>query len=105
VAPPLPACPTGGTVFAYDQLGTQTNDFFSNVVVKGGWTIGGGVEAHICGNWTGKIEYLYLDFGTVTTNKATTVNSLNQPVVTMTTMFNSHITDQVVRAGINYRFD
>jgi len=33
------------------------------------------------------------------------VNSLNQPVVTMTTMFNSHITDQVVRAGINYKFD
>ena len=96
---------TGGTVFAYDQLGTQTNDFFSNVVVKGGWTIGGGVEAHICGNWTGKIEYLYLDFGTVTTNKAPTVNSLNQPVVTMTTMFNSHVTDQVVRAGINYKFD
>jgi len=25
--------------------------------------------------------------------------------MTLTTMFNSHVTDQIVRAGINYKFD
>jgi outer membrane immunogenic protein len=29
-----------------------------------GWTIGSGVEAALGGNWTGKLEYLYLDLGT-----------------------------------------
>ncbi|MCK7474709.1 MAG: outer membrane beta-barrel protein [Rhodopseudomonas palustris] len=28
-----------------------------------GWTIGSGVEAALGGNWTGKIEYLYLNLG------------------------------------------
>jgi hypothetical protein len=40
-----------------------------------------------------------MDFGTMTTN----IN--NQTVMTLTAMFNSHITDQVVRAGVNYKFD
>ena len=39
------------------------------------------------------------DFGNVTTN----VN--NQTIMNLTAMFNSHVTDQLVRAGINYKFD
>ena len=28
---------------------------------KGGWVAGGGIEARLLGNWTGKIEYLHFD--------------------------------------------
>jgi len=35
---------------------------------KAGWTAGGGIETHLSGNLTGKIEYLYLDFGSVSTS-------------------------------------
>ena len=58
-----------------------------------------GPEAHLYSNWTGKVEYLFMNLGSMTTN----IN--NQGVMTLTAMFNSHITDQIVRAGINYKFD
>jgi hypothetical protein len=34
-----------------------------------------------------------------------TTNLNNQQLMTLTAMFNSHITDQIVRAGINYKFN
>jgi iron complex outermembrane receptor protein len=90
---------TSGTVFGFDPTGAPATNPFSYLAVNAGWAVGGGVEAHLCGNWTGKIEYLYMNFGTMTTS----VN--NQLNMTLTAAFNSHITDQLVRAGINYKFD
>jgi outer membrane immunogenic protein len=90
---------TAGDVFGYDPTGAAATNPFSYIAVNAGWTVGGGVEARLCGNWTGKIEYLYMDFGTMTTS----VN--NQLNMTLTAAFNSHITDQLVRAAINYKFD
>src|SRR5260370_5454702 len=52
---------TSGTVFAFDPTGAPAPNAFSNITINAGWTIGGGVEARLCGNWTGKIEYLYMD--------------------------------------------
>jgi outer membrane immunogenic protein len=91
---------TAGTVFGFPLPGAAfpTNPF-SNLAINAGWTAGGGVEARLYGNWTGKIEYLYMDFGNMTTS----IN--NQTAMSLTAMFNSHITDQVVRVGINYKFD
>jgi hypothetical protein len=63
--------------------------------INAGWTAGGGVEVHLGGHWTGKIEYLYMDFGSVN------ANSTNQQNMTLTTQFNSHITDQLVRCQDN----
>jgi opacity protein-like surface antigen len=90
---------TSGTVFGFDLNSNPVTNPFSYVTVNSGWTIGGGVEARLIGNWTGKIEYLYLDFGSMTT----TIN--NQGVMTLTASFNSHTADNLVRAGINYKFD
>lgn len=64
---------------------------------KSGWTIGGGVEAALWGNWTAKAEYLYLDFGHVTHAIPDTGNG--QPVT-----FGNPVRDHIVRAGLNYRF-
>jgi opacity protein-like surface antigen len=36
---------------------------FLTHTTKTGWAAGAGVEVRLAGNWTGKIEYLHLDFG------------------------------------------
>ena len=51
------------------------------------------------GNWTAKIEYLFLDLGTVTTIPAPAANA------TTAVAFNSRITDNILRVGVNYKFD
>ncbi|WP_457796905.1 outer membrane protein [Methylocystis sp. S23] len=74
-----------------------------------GWTAGGGVEWMFWPNWSAKVEYLYYDLGTVTTNGvvAQINNTLAPPQVwgaaatQTTTRFDGHI----VRAGVNYHFN
>ena len=57
-----------------------------------GWTAGAGIERKFSPNWSGKLEYLYMDFGSKTYFGGTA----NQADVSF------H--DQIVRAGINYQF-
>jgi hypothetical protein len=53
------------------------------------------INAQLCGgNWTGKIEYLYLDFGTVT---STTTNLLNSTPLAVS--LRSRVVDQVCARG------
>jgi outer membrane immunogenic protein len=59
------------------------------------WTLGGGVEAALWGNWSAKVEYLYIDSGRVTNN----YQLLGIPLTA-----NTRICDNIVRVGINYRF-
>jgi len=56
-----------------------------------GWTIGGGLEHAFMGNWTAKLEYLYVDLGSFNADVAPAVNNIS---------FKEHI----VRAGLNYKF-
>jgi outer membrane immunogenic protein len=77
---------TGG--FAYGGLRGSVNGVGSSSGTKGGWTVGGGLEAAISGPWTAKIEYLYVDLGNVDTTLGGQAN------------FKTNI----VRAGLNYRF-
>jgi outer membrane immunogenic protein len=73
---------------------------FSNSVNRAGWTVGAGVENAFARNWSWKLEYLYMDFGTFTIN-----NALGLPVVLATTINQEvRFTNQVVRVGLNYRF-
>jgi outer membrane immunogenic protein len=80
-----------------------------------GWTVGAGVEAAIDQHWSVKLEYLYMDLGNVGSGAVATtgiVNALNTPSVgfnTVTTtstfgLFNTRFTDNILRAGVNYRF-
>jgi outer membrane immunogenic protein len=69
---------------------------------KAGWTAGGGVEWAFNQNWTVKAEYLYVDFGSVSTTLTTnTIAAVVGPNV-LTTSTNLH--ENIVRAGINYKF-
>jgi outer membrane immunogenic protein len=80
-----------------------------------GWTIGGGVEGVLTGNWTVKAEYLYMDLGTIagvgssTTGTVITPNSPTQGFTTVTDTTisqstSSRIHDNIFRVGVNYRF-
>jgi outer membrane immunogenic protein len=62
-----------------------------------GWTVGGGFEGVISGPWTAKLEYLYMDLGSVS-GTIVPVAPLAQAA------FSSKITDHILRVGLNYRF-
>jgi outer membrane immunogenic protein len=74
----------------------------SNSTTNVGWTLGAGVEGVISGNWTAKLEYLYIDLGDVSGTLLSTVVSPSGGFVTKS--YNSHITDNILRVGVNYRW-
>jgi outer membrane immunogenic protein len=57
-----------------------------------GWTAGVGIEGALYRNWSWKVEYLHLDTGSFTTNVLGVL-----PV-------SLRVTDDIGRAGINFRF-
>jgi outer membrane immunogenic protein len=65
---------------------------------RAGWTTGAGIEGWLGHNWTAKLEYLYVDLGSFT--DTFTGVGLFTPV-TLTT----HVTDNIVRVGLNYHFN
>jgi outer membrane immunogenic protein len=64
--------------------------------VKGGWTLGGGVETLVGGNWTAKIEYLYVNLG------GTTHSFVYVPFPATQTV-RTDVRDHIIRVGLNYR--
>jgi opacity protein-like surface antigen len=48
---------TAGTVFGFGGDGNPVNTIGGSTT-KAGLTVGGGLEARLFGNWTGKLEYL-----------------------------------------------
>src|SRR5260221_12563364 len=73
---------------------------FASPTPKAGVAVGAGAEVRLAGNWTGKVEYLYLDFGRVST---LATNSLNSTPLAVS--FDSRVTNQIARVGLNYKFD
>jgi outer membrane immunogenic protein len=81
----------------YGTLGPAGVEDFSLSGVRAGWAAGAGWEYMFAPNWSGKIDYLHLDFGTLTGVGVLPAQPVN---VTHSTAF----TANVARAGINYRF-
>ena len=77
---------------------------------KTGWVIGSGVETSLgwmgANHWSAKLEYLYVDLGTVSNSFAVPVAQTTLPPggSTYTIASNTHIRDNIVRVGFNYRF-
>jgi outer membrane immunogenic protein len=69
----------------------------SNNTTKAGWTLGAGAEWKVAPQWTVKVEYLYIDLGTVTSsfvgNGAFSALGIS-----------SRVTDNIARVGVNYHF-
>jgi outer membrane immunogenic protein len=92
---------TGG--YAYGQAKTDANASapgatatFSAKDFVDGWTAGGGIEVQVVPGWSVKGEYLYADLGRANHSIAFTgLPTLND---------SAHLTLNVVRAGVNFRF-
>jgi outer membrane immunogenic protein len=89
---------TGGGAWAkvHNDLAISGIFFGSANFNQNGWVVGGGVETHLGGNWTGKLEYLYMDLGSLH-DLATSVPPL------LTASQTSDIRDHIVRVGLNYK--
>jgi outer membrane immunogenic protein len=86
VAPCTPA-PAGSVAGNFSQTRT-------------GWVVGAGLETAIAGGWTAKLEYLHVDFGTISNSLA----QITVPPFIGTLRASGHMTDEIVRVGVNYRF-
>jgi outer membrane immunogenic protein len=83
---------TGG--LAVGDIQASVPGFAGAKSTNAGWTVGGGIEVALPGNWSAKAEYLHVDLGGVDCGTACggTPND------------NVSMHDNIVRAGVNYRF-
>jgi outer membrane immunogenic protein len=86
----------GGVAFAHDNdsLNTIGGAAASASLTRTGWTAGAGLEYAFAPNWSAKIEYDYLGFGSETVN-------LPAAVIPGTS---ASLNIQEVKAGINFKF-
>jgi outer membrane immunogenic protein len=84
-----------GTAAVFTAGAAPTAVPYTFLDTKLGWALGVGVEAALTGDWTWKLEYLYLKPDDVS-------QSVSVPGVTFTA--NGHTYENMVRAGLNYRF-
>jgi outer membrane immunogenic protein len=85
-----------GDIASNETVGTATPQAFSQSHTNVGWTLGAGIEGAIGGNWTAKLEYLYVDLGTASGSFVLAGNAVSS--------YSSRITDNILRAGVNYHF-
>lgn len=90
---------TNGVISGFAANQAPTSVAWSNDSTNWGWVVGAGLEARLGGNWTGKIEGLYMDLGSVS---GAPVLATSSPPLRFN--YHSDITDVVVRAGVNYHF-
>jgi outer membrane immunogenic protein len=77
---------------AGDGNGADTGDFTDISKTKWGWALGAGFEQVLQPNWTWKIEYLYMDFGKITSGNGDGDTFEHRNRV------------HTVKLGLNYRF-
>ena len=92
-----------GTIKTTDTFGhfggtivTTTSD----TITRTGWTIGGGLEYAFANNWSGKIEYLYVDLGSFDTTIPSSLPAAAPDAIHV----HHNYTDNILRVGLNYRF-
>jgi outer membrane immunogenic protein len=109
---------TGG--LAYGRVGVSGNTTLNSLFLvptpatfaasrmNVGYALGAGIEGRLRAlspNWTWKLEYLYVDLGSLDAasvfQPARVVPSIGATVAVGT---NTHFTNNVVRAGLNYQF-
>jgi outer membrane immunogenic protein len=95
---------TGGSITGTNIGGVPVTVAFPGTSsTRVGWTAGVGVEGKIAPNWTAKLEYLYMDLGSVSAGPIAT--TILVPVRTAGGVsYSSRFTDNILRAGINYQF-
>jgi outer membrane immunogenic protein len=83
---------TGG--LAVGDIRASTPGFAGASSTNAGWTLGGGLEIALPGNWTAKAEYLHVDLGRFNCGTGCGVAPTD----------NVSMHDDLVRAGFDYHF-
>jgi outer membrane immunogenic protein len=97
----------GVGTFPFATPGTTT---FSTSSTRTGFAVGGGIEGKFSywlpPDWTWKLEYLYIDLGSIDTVAAVSGAILNPTfnLFTGAITTHTHFTDNIVRVGLNYKF-
>jgi outer membrane immunogenic protein len=86
-----------GSISVTPAGGTPVSAAFSTSKSLNGWTVGGGFEWAFWNNWTAKFEYLHIDF----TNTGGDASFATVPATSISV---GHLKDEIVRAGVNYKF-
>jgi outer membrane immunogenic protein len=73
--------------------------------VRAGWVVGAGLETALASNWSLKVEYLHLDFGSIDQSITSPTVAVGFANVTATQSLHTHFTDNIVRVGLNYKFN
>lgn len=94
---------TGGLAYGGVDTDTSLNVGVLSAInnfntTRAGWTAGAGIEGWLGHNWTVKVEYLYIDLGSYT-------NTFTGLGVFTPITVSTHVTDNIVRAGLNYHFN
>jgi outer membrane immunogenic protein len=108
VSPKVLLYATGGLAYGEVKSSETLGTAYSTTDTRVGYTVGAGVEGAIGGNWTAKLEYLYVDLGRTSGSFASAIPAFGAGTVasgTLTSSYSSRITDNVLRVGVNYRFD
>jgi outer membrane immunogenic protein len=83
------------------QLGSGLNSFvvpFSSTSINTGWTVGGGIKGLVPNTHvTWKVEYLYVDLGSLSGNTV-------DPVFHNPILWNAKFTDNILRVGLDVNF-
>jgi outer membrane immunogenic protein len=77
----------------FETMGATAAGPSSWTAERNGWTVGAGVEVAFAENWSGKLEYLYVD--TATFNGNDVLGSLPASL---------QLHEHIMRLGVNYRF-
>jgi outer membrane immunogenic protein len=74
---------------------------------RAGWTAGVGAEMRLWDRWTGKLEYLYYDLGSVSyglPNLVANAPTFPAPTWTASAASSARFNGNIVRVGLNYKF-
>lgn len=84
----------GVKVSSTERLAGGSLGTFAIDQTRTGFTLGSGIEAAVGGNWTAKIEYLYVDLGSI--NQAFVIGGVPH-------VLGTEVRESIFRAGVNYR--
>jgi outer membrane immunogenic protein len=95
------------TDYSFNFLGSSIPGFDisgSTSDTRVGGMLGAGIEYAFLPNWSAKIEYNFMDFGTASESLPVTISGVGgAPPITAHADINQQI--HVVKIGVNYRFD
>jgi outer membrane immunogenic protein len=78
------------------------NHVGSDSTTRVGWTLGAGIEKMLGGNWIGRVEYRYADYGNFGMSVFTPSPLL--PAGTLSVQGNVDASTHIASVGISYRF-